>query len=329
MATAYEYHGSWYIQWSENGKRQKECVGRASLVSERQAKLKAKAKEIELETGKVVFSNVPNLSDFIPEYLAWHAKEYPSSTFRIEQLVKQHLEPVFGFVALDQFRTKPVEDYKQKRREEKAKSGTIIKELRTLKAMLNRAVEWDVIQVMPLKKIREPQQLDSKPPDFYTTKQLEAIYEADPDYRYVWQLFANTGLRRAEGIHLRTTDVHRTFLRVVSTEGERTKSARWRDIPLTNNGKIALRKIGGDSGYVLPRIRKESLSRAAERAVDRAGLTGSLHTFRHTYCSHLVMAGVPLRTVQKLAGHAHFSTTEKYAHLAPGHMQDYGRRINL
>lgn len=329
MATHYEYHGAWFIQWTENDQRKKEWIGRTSTVSEREAKLRAKAKEIELATGKVVFSNVPNLSDFIPEYLAWHAKEYPSSTFRIEQLVKQHLEPVFGFVALDQFRTKPVEDYKQKRREENAKSGTIIKELRTLKAMLNRAVEWDVIQVMPLKKIREPQQLDSKPPDFYTTKQLEAIYEADPDYRFVWQLFANTGLRRLEGMHLRTVDVHRNFLRVLSTEEERSKSAKWRDIPLTRNAAKAIKRIDGEEGYVLPRIRKESLSRAAERAVGRAGLNGSLHTFRHTYCSHLVMAGVPLRTVQKLAGHAHFSTTEKYAHLAPGHMQDFGTRINL
>lgn len=328
MATAYEYHGAWFIQWTENGKRQKEWIGRTSVVTEREANVRAKAKEVQLATGKVIFSTVPTLSDFIPEYLNWHEKEYPASFFRVEQIIKQHLEPEFGHKPMDHIKSREAEMYKQKRRE-KVKTGSIIKELRTLKALLNRAVEWEVISVMPLKKIREPQELDSKPPQFYTTEQLEVIYESDPDYRFIWQLFANTGLRRAEGIHLRTTDVHRTFLRVVSTEGERTKSARWRDIPLTDNGKIALRKIDGEGGYVLPRIRKESLSRAAERAVQRAELTGSLHTFRHTYCSHLVMLGTPLRTVQKLAGHANYTTTEKYAHLAPGHMQDWGTRINL
>ena len=329
MATAYEYHNAWFIQWTENGQRQKEWIGRTSVITEREAKLRAKAKEVQLATGKVIFSTVPTLSDFIPEYLNWHEKEYPSSFFRVEQIIKQHLEPEFGHKPMDHIKSREAEMYKQKRREKGLKTGSIIKELRTLKALLNRAVEWEVIAVMPLKKIREPQELDSKPPQFYTTEQLEVIYEADPDYRFIWQLFANTGLRRTEGLQLRTTDIYGDRIRILSRDGERTKSAQWRDVPLTNNGKIALRKIDGEGGYVLPRIRKESLSRAAERAVHRAELTGSLHTFRHTYCSHLVMLGTPLRTVQKLAGHANYTTTEKYAHLAPGHMQDWGTRINL
>lgn len=38
----------------------------------------------------------------------------------------------------------------------------------------------------------------------------------------------------------------------------------------------------------------------------------------HTFCAHMVMAGVPLRRVQLLAGHADYATTEKrYAHLTP------------
>ena len=329
MATAYKYHGAWFIQWTANGKREKEWIGRTTVVSEREAELRAKAKEIELATGKVVFSSVPTLSDFIPEYLAWHEREYPASSNRISQLIRQHLEPTFGYVPLDQFKPKPIEDYKQRRREGKAKTGTIIKELRTLKAMLNRAVEWDVIPVMPLKKIREPQELDSKPPGFWMPKQLKLIYEADPLHRYIWQLFANTGLRRSEAYQLRTTEIHKTFIRVLSTPDERTKSAKYRDVPLTPNGKKALEKIDGENGYVLPRIRKESLSRAAEKAVERAKLVGSLHTFRHTYISHLVMAGVPLRTVQKLAGHAHYTTTEKYAHAGTKHLEKFGRAINL
>ena len=36
------------------------------------------------------------------------------------------------------------------------------------------------------------------------------------------------------------------------------------------------------------------------------------------YISHLVRAGVPIRTVQLYAGHAHIATTEAYAYLSPG-----------
>ena len=81
---------------------------------------------------------------------------------------------------------------------------------------------------------------------------------------------------------------------------------------------MLFRSLPRAGDYVLPRVHPSSLSRAAIRDARRAGLDGSLHTLRHTYVSHLVRAGVPLRTVQLYAGHAHYSTTEGYAYLIPG-----------
>ena len=54
-----------------------------------------------------------------------------------------------------------------------------------------------------------------------------------------------------------------------------------------------------------------------------AGIThGTFHTTRHTFCSHLAMAGVPVRAIQEMAGHADITTTMKYMHLAPGFTDD-------
>jgi integrase len=54
-------------------------------------------------------------------------------------------------------------------------------------------------------------------------------------------------------------------------------------------------------------------------AVTAAGVrSGSPYDMRHTAASWLVQAGVPLYDVQRLLGHEKFTTTERYAHLAPG-----------
>ena len=46
------------------------------------------------------------------------------------------------------------------------------------------------------------------------------------------------------------------------------------------------------------------------------------HDLRHTFASHLVMHGVPLRTVQELLGHKTGQMTLRYTHLSTPHLQE-------
>jgi site-specific recombinase XerD len=51
------------------------------------------------------------------------------------------------------------------------------------------------------------------------------------------------------------------------------------------------------------------------------------HCNRHTFCSWLAIAGVPLKTIQELAGHKTISITAQYAHLCPDHKQTEVEKI--
>lgn len=44
------------------------------------------------------------------------------------------------------------------------------------------------------------------------------------------------------------------------------------------------------------------------------------HSLRHTCCTNLIAAGVPITTVQKVMGHKQIATTQKYIHLADEHI---------
>jgi hypothetical protein len=78
-----------------------------------------------------------------------------------------------------------------------------------------------------------------------------------------------------------------------------------------------------DSPYVFPgKLGKElvNIRRRFLKALDEAGIEGFVfHGIRHTFASHLVMAGVDLMTVKEFLGHKRFEMTLRYAHLAPDH----------
>jgi integrase len=103
-----------------------------------------------------------------------------------------------------------------------------------------------------------------------------------------------------------------------------TKNNRRRYVPLTPALRDALLRF--DMGRVLLFGPSKTFTRSINEAFARAGFAARAdgthrvlraYDLRHSYASHLALAGVPLLRIRDLLGHRSIAMTEVYAHLCP------------
>jgi integrase len=116
-----------------------------------------------------------------------------------------------------------------------------------------------------------------------------------------------------------------------------TPSARGksREIPLNDKVLTALKRhrhlrgelvFCDEGGRMLPKVCKWPMWSACKKAgLRRIGW----HVLRHTFASHLVMRGAPLKAVQELLGHSTIEMTMRYAHLSPDVRRDAVRLLDV
>jgi len=70
---------------------------------------------------------------------------------------------------------------------------------------------------------------------------------------------------------------------------------------------------------------------AFEELKKRAGITHGhgIHSLRHSFATHLMEAGVPLPTIQRLMGHTKLATTAKYLHVTSKHVEGIHSPLDL
>ena len=145
---------------------------------------------------------------------------------------------------------------------------------------------------------------------------------ARPSYRLVLTTLYAAGLRLSEGLHLQARDIDsaRMLLHIRSGKGQKDRL-----VPLSPRLLEDLRawwRLRRPTTWLFPGQNHQPLSasgvqRACQAAAIAAGLTkhATPHTLRHSYATHLLEAGLDVRTLQKLLGHNQLCTTARYTHV--------------
>jgi integrase len=271
------------------------------------------------------------------------------------------LKLYFGFLfdaRMDAIKPYHIEKWRLSERAKGSKFSTIRRNETTLKAALNKAVEWGFIAVNPLTGLKPVKIEDNRIVAYLDTGQelrlLKAINDREEriksgresanDWRKTRNYdikpgitgFAdhlkpmvivslNTGLRRGELLSLKWSEVDFSN-KVLTVTGDNAKSGNCRHVPLNKNAveTLELWRLQVDGAFVFPGINGGKLSDMPKKpwaaVLKEAGITVfRWHDMRHHFAGRLVMAGVDLNTVRELLGHSDLKMTLRYAHLAPEH----------
>jgi site-specific recombinase XerD len=113
------------------------------------------------------------------------------------------------------------------------------------------------------------------------------------------------------------------------------KNGKQREIPLCDEARTALKRHRHLRGELVfcdedgDMLTKGECKHPLWRACKRAGLRRiGWHTLRHSFASHLVMRGAPIKAVQELLGHATIEMTMRYSHLSPDVRRDVVRLLD-
>ena len=166
-----------------------------------------------------------------------------------------------------------------------------------------------------------------------------------PQSRAYFTTIYSCGLRLQEGLHLQTRDIDAKRMQLHVRLG---KGAKNRYVPLPQATLEILREYWSthrNPVWIFPRLgRSGQEGPSATQPMSRTTVQGALraalkelpaitkrvtpHTFRHSYATHLLEAGVNIRLVQQYLGHASLMATVPYLHVTRLGQEDAHAKIN-
>ena len=258
---------------------------------------------------------------------------------------KWYMEERLGHRRMDAITLLDLEDMKRDMLKKGLSAATVRLALGDVRRIYRKLAVWGMYDgPIPTEGLVMPK-LDNARTRFLTqeeaVKLLYAVKTRSKTWHAVAFLSLHTGMRKSEVLKLRGEHIDFGTGQVL-VKNAKTGS---RTVPMTNDVRLLLKELvppvsdaflftrrGADPYAEISSDSDESFVRAVEDCELNKGITDSrhkvvFHTLRHTYCSWLAMAGVPLFTIGELVGHSTTQMTKRYSHLCPDTKHDAASKI--
>ncbi len=218
-------------------------------------------------------------------------------------------------------------------------NATINRKISSLKSFYKFLQKIGQIKTNPLAKHRALKTVKKVQVPFIY-KEINAVidvFDGDLDYtsirnKLIVELFYSTGMRRAELIHLKSSDVdlNTASLKVI---GKRNKE---RIIPLIPSVIETLKsylserkKIPSNEDYLFLTVKGNKIYETLVYRVINGYFSKvstkvkkSPHILRHSFATHLLNQGADLNSVKELLGHSSLASTQVYTHNSLGKIKE-------
>lgn len=197
--------------------------------------------------------------------------------------------------------------------------STVNKYKQLLTQMSSWAIREELISTNFAKFVRLPENV-KKEKEIFSDAEIQKLEADGSDAAKIVLMLLYTGMRIGELFSLPLSDYHESYV----VGGEKTEAGRNRIIPIRPEGKqyfaYFAKQATGEmllSGYDGQKVPANFRRRDYYPLLDRLGIERKTpHATRHTYASRAVKEGLPPEMLQKILGHADYSTTANiYTHI--------------
>ena len=334
MARLYKRGNVWYADIFISGKR-----GRKPLSTNKEI-AKQKLSQMILDRAAAKYGHGAQDKPWeycVDRYLAWSKENRNPTTHAHNKRALAICEDMFHPRVMLDLTPQKLEKVKSELRTRNLKDDSINRTIRAVKTAMRKIEASEELQTRRWELVEEIRVPRGRLV-YFTHEELQRLLDAcrKPHWVSIVLLGARAGLRAGEIYHLEWKDVDFTRDRInICAKGDWTpKGYERRHIPMTKDLQTHLERLSkrAESPYVVAEgswrpSSSDSMGQVFKKILRKAKLTGFLHVLRHTFGSHLAMAGVPLVTIRDLMGHKSVATTEIYAHLSAENLAEGVKKL--